>query len=62
MEKADLKSVVSELGALKKLMILQLLDKGYSQSQIALTLGVSQPTISGMFPKGVLGGTKPKAK
>lgn len=62
MDKADLKSVISELDALKKLMILQLLDKGYSQGQIALTLGVTQATISRMFPKGVLGGAKPKAK
>ena len=62
MDKADLKSVVSELDALKKLMILQLLDKGFSQSQIALTLGVSQPKISKMFPKGVLGVAKSKAK
>lgn len=62
MDKSDLKSVISELDALKKLMILQLLDKGYSQSQIALTLGVGQATISRMFPKGVLGVPKSKAK
>lgn len=46
--------IVAELEALKKLQILELLDRGYSQTQIALTLGVTQATVSRMFPKGVL--------
>ena len=46
--------VVEELESLKKLMVLDLLGKGYSQTQIALTLGVGQATISRMFPKGAL--------
>jgi predicted transcriptional regulator len=52
--------VLAELEALKKLMILDLIGKGYSQTQIALTLGVGQASISRMFPKGAL--TKSKAK
>ncbi len=58
----DLEKVISELDALKKLMILHLLEKGYSQTQIALTLGVGQATISRMFPKGVLGKSATKLK
>lgn len=54
MEDIYVEKIISELDALKKLMVLQLIDKGYSQKQIALTLGVDQATISRMFPKGVL--------
>lgn len=52
--------IVNHLDALKKLMVLNLLEKGFSQNQIALTLGVRQATISRMFPSGVL--KKPKSK
>lgn len=54
MDQNEVSKILGELEALKKLQILQLLDKGFSQSQIALTLGVGQATISRMFPKGVL--------
>ena len=50
-DKAD--TIIKELEMLRKLKILELIDRGYSQSQIAQTLGVSQPTISRMFPKGI---------
>lgn len=46
--------LLGEVEALKKLMVLNLLGKGYSQTQIAFTLGVGQATISRMFPKGAL--------
>jgi predicted transcriptional regulator len=36
---------------LRKLKLLEFLDKGYSQGQLAQVLGVSQPTISRMVPK-----------
>lgn len=36
---------------LRKLKIMELFDKGYSQAQLAQVLGVSQPTISRMVPK-----------
>lgn len=61
MDKADAQNIIGELEALKKLAILQLLEKGFSQNQIALTLGVGQATVSRMFPKGVLGKTKAKS-
>jgi transcriptional regulator len=54
MDKAIGEQILAELDALKKLTVLQLLDKGFSQTQIALTLGVGQATISRMFPKGAL--------
>jgi predicted transcriptional regulator len=43
--------IIKELETLRKLKILELFDKGYSQAQLAQVLGVSQPTISRMVPK-----------
>ena len=45
--------LVSEIRALKMLMILQLLRQGVKQGQIAATLGISEPTMSRMLPKGI---------
>jgi predicted transcriptional regulator len=43
--------ILKEFEMLRKLKILELMDKGYSQAQLAQVLGVSQPTISRMVPK-----------
>ncbi len=43
--------ILKELEMLRKLKLLEFLDKGYSQGQLAQVLGVSQPTISRMVPK-----------
>jgi predicted transcriptional regulator len=43
--------ILKELEMLRKLKMIELFDKGYSQAQLAKTLGVSQPTISRMVPK-----------
>jgi predicted transcriptional regulator len=48
-EQAD--QILEELAMLRKLRILEMFDKGYSQAQLAQVLGVSQPTISRMVPK-----------
>ncbi|MDB5425810.1 MAG: lipoprotein [Phenylobacterium sp.] len=45
--------LLSEIRAVKMLMILQLLRQGVKQSQIAAMLGVSEPTMSRMLPKGI---------
>ncbi|MBK8457831.1 MAG: helix-turn-helix domain-containing protein [Phyllobacteriaceae bacterium] len=52
MDDKKLSRIANDLDAIKKLMIFQLLEKGFSQSQLASALGVSQPTISRMLPKG----------
>ncbi len=44
--------ILKELEMLRKLKILEFSDKGYSQAQLAQVLGVSQASISRMFPKG----------
>jgi predicted XRE-type DNA-binding protein len=52
--------LADDVEALKKLMILDLIGKGHSQTQIALVLGVNQTTVSRMFPKGALKSVKLK--
>lgn len=47
-------AILKELEILRKLKLLELLEKGYSQSQLAKLLGVSQPTISRMVPNVAL--------
>ena len=44
--------LLSEVRAVKMLLILQLLRAGAKQSQIATMLGVSEATMSRMLPKG----------
>jgi predicted transcriptional regulator len=44
-------AILKELEILRKLKMLELFHKGYSQAQLAQVLGVSQPTISRMVPK-----------
>ena len=51
MTNAQAEQIIKELEMLRKLRILELFDKGYSQAQLAQALGVSQPTISRMVPK-----------
>jgi predicted DNA-binding protein (UPF0251 family) len=46
--------IVAELEALKLLAVLDLVSKGFKQSQIAAAIGVSDTTLSTMFPKGLL--------
>jgi predicted transcriptional regulator len=43
--------IVKELEMIRKLKLVEMLERGYSQSQLAQILGVSQPTISRMIPK-----------
>lgn len=43
--------ILKELEILRKLKLAEMLERGYSQSQLAQILGVSQPTISRMAPK-----------
>jgi predicted transcriptional regulator len=43
--------ILKELEMIRKLKLAEMLENGYSQSQLAQILGVSQPTISRMVPK-----------
>lgn len=44
-------AMLRELEMLRKMKMVELMDKGYSQSDLAKVLGVSQPTVSRMVPK-----------
>lgn len=50
MTKDQVAQILMELETLRKLRLLELMDKGYTQGQLAKVLGVSQPTISRMIP------------
>jgi DNA-binding Xre family transcriptional regulator len=54
MEHSELKKIAADLEAVKKLMILSLVQRGIKQTQLAAVLGVSDATLSLMFPKGLL--------
>ena len=53
--------LAAEVRAVKKLLILQLLRSGATQSQIAAILGVSDATMSRMLPKGTAKSAKAAA-
>lgn len=46
-------TLLTEVRAVKMLLILDLLRKGVKQGQIALMLGVSEASMSRMLPKGI---------
>lgn len=52
MEKASIESLAEEICAVKMLLILQALAVGCQQKHVAAALGVSDATLSRMFPKG----------
>ncbi|WP_417492332.1 helix-turn-helix domain-containing protein [Maricaulis sp.] len=47
-------ATVEELTAIKKLLILGLINSGMTQTQIATALGIDRTTVSRMFPSGAL--------
>jgi predicted transcriptional regulator len=44
-------AILKELEMLRKLKLVEFMDRGYSQGDLAKILGVSQPTVSRMVPK-----------
>lgn len=52
MENTTIESLAEELRAVKMLLILQALAVGCQQKHVAAALGVSDATLSRMFPKG----------
>ena len=52
MENEDTKALLKEVESVKHLLILQSLALGCQQKHIAAALGVSDATLSRMFPKG----------
>jgi|TARA_R100000005_G_C4872451_1_gene128233 predicted transcriptional regulator len=54
MNNNDSKALLTEMQALKRLLVLQLMTQGVKQRQIAGFLGISEATMSRMLPKGAL--------
>jgi hypothetical protein len=52
MDDAAINSLATELHSVKMLLILQALATGCQQKHVAAALGVSEATLSRMFPKG----------
>jgi hypothetical protein len=48
----SIESLAGEIHSVKMLLILQTLALGCQQKHVAATLGVSEATLSRMFPKG----------
>lgn len=59
---SDAVGVLRELEDIKQLLLLALLRSGASQAELAQALGVSQPSISRMFPGGARKTTKVQRK
>lgn len=51
MTEEQAEQILKELEMIRKLKLAEMVEKGYSQAQLAQILGVSQPTISRMVPK-----------
>lgn len=52
MENTAIESLVEEMRSVKMLLILQALALGCHQKHVATALGISEATLSRMFPKG----------
>jgi hypothetical protein len=52
MDNNDMKLLTTEIRSVKNLLMLQALALGCQQNHIAAALGVSEATLSRMFPKG----------
>ena len=53
---------LKELIAIRKLLVLGLLNSGLTQTQVAGALDIDRSMISRMFPKGTLSGLSNKEK
>lgn len=57
-----LKKILSELEMIRKIKIIELIERGYSQSKIGSALGVSQATVSRMMASRRPSNVKPPQK
>lgn len=58
MDNKTLDQVISDLDFIKKAMVIDLVSRGFSQDEVGSLLGVSQKTVSVMFPAGILSKAK----
>jgi len=53
MNDSQAQAMIDNLEAIKKLLVLQTLDAGHTQDQVATALGIGRSSVSKMFPGGV---------
>jgi predicted XRE-type DNA-binding protein len=53
MTEKQAQEMLESLDAIKKLLVLQTLDAGHTQDQVATALGIGRSSVSKMFPGGV---------
>ena len=58
MDSKKIEELATDVEFVKKAMIIDLVSRGFSQDDVASLLGISQATVSVMFPKGILNKAK----
>lgn len=54
MDNKRLEQIASDLEAVKKFMVIDLISRGFSQDEVGKLIGAGQSTVSSMFPEGIL--------
>jgi hypothetical protein len=54
MQKSEMQRIADDLDAVKKLLVLSLVQKGFKQQELASVLDIDGAILSKMFPKGLL--------
>jgi DNA-binding NarL/FixJ family response regulator len=62
MDSKKIEAIATDIDFVKKALIIDLVARGFSQEDIGDLLGVSQKTVSVMFPKGILNKAKSLSK
>jgi hypothetical protein len=62
MDSKKIEAIAADIDFVKKALIIDLVARGFSQEDIGDLLGVSQKSVSVMFPKGILNKAKSLSK
>lgn len=54
MDSKKLDQIARDLEAIKKFMVIDLISRGFSQEEVGKLMGISQATVSELFPGGIL--------
>lgn len=54
MDPKTLEQIASDVAAIKKFMVIDLISRGFSQEDVGKLMDVEQSAVSKMFPDGIL--------
>ncbi|MBO6769677.1 MAG: hypothetical protein JJ901_15400 [Erythrobacter sp.] len=54
MDSKKLEQLASDVDAIKKFLVIDLISRGFSQDEIGKLMGIGQSAVSEMFPGGIL--------